>query len=99
MSQMARQTADYDGDEPASCCSPSGIRISNKKEEEEEAYSDCEKDDDATNSTSSLSVPSSPSSFSGGDSSRSARSRKLDGRSLFASKQDDFRPDTMPTIV
>ncbi|KAG7337558.1 PLAC8 family domain containing protein [Nitzschia inconspicua] len=31
MSQMARQTADYDGDEPASCCSPNGIRIVNKK--------------------------------------------------------------------
>ncbi|KAG7343908.1 PLAC8 family domain containing protein [Nitzschia inconspicua] len=31
MSQMARQTADYDGEEPASCCSPNGIRIVNKK--------------------------------------------------------------------
>jgi Cys-rich protein (TIGR01571 family) len=108
MSQMARQTADYDGDEPASCCSPSGTRTSNKKDDAMDEVVDCEMNDDATTSTQSLSVPSSPSSLTSSsaiasdschvNSSGSARSRRPDGR-INQSRQEISRPCTMATVV
>jgi hypothetical protein len=47
MSQMARQTADYDGDEPASCCSMNGIQtVKTKRHDDDDDDYDDDDDDD-----------------------------------------------------
>eukprot|EP00539_Tryblionella_compressa_P003126 CAMPEP_0178747548 /NCGR_PEP_ID=MMETSP0744-20121128/8379_1 /TAXON_ID=913974 /ORGANISM="Nitzschia punctata, Strain CCMP561" /LENGTH=436 /DNA_ID=CAMNT_0020400789 /DNA_START=45 /DNA_END=1355 /DNA_ORIENTATION=+ len=60
MGQMARQTADYEGEEPASCCSPNGIISKKHTKDGDRRF--CKVFSKATN-TALPSLPGSPSSF------------------------------------
>lgn len=52
MGQMARQTADYGGDEPASCCSLNGIRMDEKKGRNDDDDDDSYYDEEENSNTS-----------------------------------------------
>jgi Cys-rich protein (TIGR01571 family) len=102
MGQMARQTADYDGDEPASCCSPNGIRMDDKKrrndeDDDNDSYYD-EEENSNTNMEDSLLLRSPvpfdtrSSSFSSSTSSTILISCNSDHSASSSSSCKDYSP-------
>jgi Cys-rich protein (TIGR01571 family) len=103
MSQMARQTADYDGDEPASCCSPNGIRTLNKKGHDDDDDDEGSSDDDASLNESILRSPVPLESLSSFSSSLSTMSSSSSHSATSVTRRNESRLHnnslTMATIV